>query len=194
MEIESKFISSGCNTVYNAATWHKTLPLIAYASSNHVNIYDVNNNKVHLTLNGHTKRVNHSQFLTLSKEITLLSSDSDGQLFIWKNGNDPFNHKDWRREAKAKTDECISQFSVYEISETAVYIVTVSTSTQVTLWFYDGKEVQKLDSLLFGTTFQETSVLQLIEDRYLMLFLGGIDRMVHVYSVDLKEESKKLEY
>lgn len=190
MQITNRLISSGCNTVYHAAAWHKKHPVIAYASGHQVNIYSPDTNKVTLNLIGHTKRVNVPKFLLLQKEITLISGGSDGTLCIWKANGDPFVHTSWRQDFKTQLDESICNIVILELSETETYIVTLTTSTQVTLWKYDGTTLHQLDLLHFGTTFQEACGLELVENRYLFVFLGGIDKLVHIYSYDIKSTEK----
>ena len=190
MQISNRLIASGCNTVYHAAAWSKNKSIVAYASCNQVNILDINNNHVKLSLNGHSKRVNVPKFFELQPETTLISGAADGSIIIWKNNGDPFDYTHWRQDSKVQGDECVSNIFIFEISDKEAYVLTLTTSTQVILWKYDGKTLQQLDSLLFGTTFQEACALELIEDRYLVVFLGGIDKLVHVYSYDIKTTEK----
>ena len=195
MQITNKFISSGCNTVYHSIAWHKTQRIVAYGTSNQVNILNPDTAQVSVSLSGHGKRVNVPQFFALQKEVTLISGASDGSLIIWKTNGNPFDHTTWRKDFTCQLDESVVNIQIKEISDTEAYVVTLTTSTQVGLWKYDGKTLQQIETLHFGTTFQEASALEFIDDRYLFIFLGGIDKLVHIYSYDIKSTEKvQLQY
>ena len=190
MQISNIFTSSGCNTVYHSVAWHPSQRVVAYASCNQVNILDPDTAQVSVSLIGHSKRVNVPKFFSLQKEMTLISGASDGSLIIWKNAGEPFKHTSWREDFKAQLDESISNIVIKEISDTEAYIITLTTSTQVGLWKYDGKVLHQLEVLHFGTTFQEAAALELIDGQNLFIFLGGVDKLVHIYSYNIKATEK----
>ena len=195
MQITNKFISAGCNTVYHSVAYHSTKPIVAYGTSNQVNILNPETAQVSVSLNGHGKRVNVPKFFALQKEITLISGASDGSVIIWKTNGSPFDHTTWRKDFTCQLDESVVNIQIKEISETEAYIVTLTTSTVVGLWKYDGKTLELIEKLHFGTTFQEASCLEIIDDRHLFMFLGGIDKLVHIYTYDLKSTEKaQLQY
>jgi len=188
-EIRPRLISAAANTVYNAVDWDISGRYVGYVAGNQAYILDSANSMIVATLKGHSERANTVRFLHKTKDLTAISAGSSGDIAIWHSPA-PSDWSSWKKRLSIKLDECIVQFSFYEIDETELYLIALTTACSFALiHIKDDKELSR-DVLPFGTTFQTTSEVVRIDETNFCVFLGGIDSKVHIYTFQHGPEPK----
>jgi hypothetical protein len=70
--IKCSMIAANCNTLLSGADYNMNYEVLAYASANLIHIYDIKTVKTHLTLKGHSDRVNSVKWMNSNKNRVMI--------------------------------------------------------------------------------------------------------------------------
>eukprot|EP01080_Neovahlkampfia_damariscottae_P002865 gene2865-4708_t len=178
MKSSLNFLSIGCNRVSGCSDWSKENNLFAYAGHRSVVFYDVEKNKVILSLNGHEKRVNTLKWIN-KNEIS--SGGSDKKIIIWSREEE---NKEWKQKQILKGHEG----SVTSLSSYSNYLVSTSSDKKIIIWSREQEGSEwKLFQKIVNKKMMECSSITKYKDN-ILIASGGCDHLLHFFLKKSKDE------
>lgn len=195
-QVTSQMIAANCSTIRNILC---IKDYIYYAITNTILVYDYKQHKVINCLNGHLGRINGVALLDTNDGTTAICSvDSEKTMIVWKSTN--VAGFEWTKQVykDAHGAEINNVFATRH--KDTIYITTFCLDGNLKVWKSTDIDLNEnftlAAQLFFGKNLQEAFKMFPINDRYIMMLIGGFDKLVHVYTIDTQgtNEEEIIEY
>jgi len=130
--------------------------------------------------------VNGVQWIDHIDGPLLVSIGADKKLIVWScaESDKLKEHASWSGKVyEGAHADAINYLSCLTVDK-EIYITTMCTGGVLKLWKGSNKnDIAFKDQLLFGKHLQEAAALKVLNDKSLVLVIGGYDTHIHVYLV-----------